>query len=333
LFQIRYLSSAGMDQDSIRLNPPLVTGPMDYQAQAELLSIDAYLDADGRSITQASYSTPAPELGWDSRTNGFYAVNLPENAVVDLSGQWVPGGRIGGFHVLIPEIVEDPVKPSATITIRKTETGYAADVEFLPGTSERSVTHWSDLRVRGTAFVAAIHLNGLGPSPIGTAVPQSRSYLLGALAPGNYTFVVHAVNSPFAAKYPFVIEGEPVEPLQQWQSAVQSLAGSETDVKPLRIDQYAFGDAAAIEPEIRRDVRGPHLRLRHPMPIGADDVEYRVEVSRDLVNWIDATNISPVREILDRPDGSRVRVVEPGSPGGLTPYPFSRIRAVLKQAQ
>jgi len=63
-----------------------------------------------------------------------------------------------------------------------------------------------------------------------------------------------------------------------------------------------------------------------------DDLEYRIEVSQDMIQWVDITDRSVVREIIEGADGRRIRVVEPGVPDGGAAWRFSRIRAVTKAA-
>lgn len=329
VFQIHFDAPAGMDQDSIRLNLPVVTGPTDFKSHASLLNIEVYQSSDGRSITQASYSLAPPEHGWDARANGFYPVRLPENVLADLAGQTVPGGRIGGFHVIIPVLEEDPVKPSTEFALRETADGYFADLTYLPGDSGRSVVEWGPLQLRGTVFAVAIRLGERAAT--GSAAPQSHAYRLGSLAPGNYGVVIHALNSPFANKHPFVIEGEPVEPVVQWESALTSLEPTVSG-QSLRRERYAFGDIKPVEAVLHRDPAGARLLVRHAMPAGTDDLEYRVEVSQDMIYWTDVTDRSVVREIIEAADGRRIRVVEPGVPDGAAAWRFSRIRAVTKAA-
>lgn len=329
LFQIHFDAPAGMDEESIRLHPPVVVGPLDFKSQASLLNIEVYQSSDGRSITQASYSLAPPEHGWDARANGFYSVRLPENVVADLAGQTVPGGRIGGFHVIIPVLEDDPVKPSTEFALRETADGYFADLTYLSGDSGRSVVEWGPLQLRGTVFAVAVRLGERAVT--GSAAPQSHAYRLGSLAPGNYGFVIHALNSPFANKHPFVIEGEPVEPVVQWESALTSIEPTVSG-QSLRRERYAFGDDKPVEAVLHRDPAGARLLVRHAMPAGTDDLEYRVEVSQDMIHWADVTDRSVVREIIEAADGRRIRVVEPGVPDGAAAWRFSRIRAVTRAA-
>jgi hypothetical protein len=329
LFQVHFNSMVGMDEDSVRLHLPVVVGPLDFKSQATLLNLEIYRSEDGSKITQASYSLAPPEHGWDSRANGFYSVRLPENTIADSVGQVVSGGRIGGFHVIIPVIEEDPLRPSTTFDLRESEKGFFADLGYQAGDDGRPVVEWGALQLRGTVFVAAIRL---GERSTAADTPQSHSYRLGPLAPGNYGFVIHAVNAPFASKHPFVIDGEPVDPLMQWTSALQSIDSVAPGEMPRR-DRYAFGDVKPIEPMLRRDADGTRLLVRHAMPIGADDLDYRVEVSQDMIHWNDVSEISTIREIIEKPDGTRVRVVEPGVPDGGAPWPFSRIRALTKETK
>lgn len=329
VFQIHFSSPAGMDEESIRLHLPTVVGPLDFKSQASLLNIEVYQSADGRSITQASYALAAPGHGWDARANGFYSVRLPENAVADLAGQTVPGGRIGGFHVIIPVVEEDPVKPATEFALRETADGFFADLTYLPGDSGRPIVEWGPLQLRGTVFAVAIRLGERAAG--GSVAPQSHAYRLGPLAPGNYGFVIHATNAPFANKHPFVIEGEPVEPLVQWESALTSLAPIASG-QNLRRERYAFGDDKPVEAVLHRDPAGARLLVRHAMPRGVDDLEYRIEVSQDMIQWVDITDRSVVREIIEGADGRRIRVVEPGVPDGGAAWRFSRIRAVTKAA-
>jgi hypothetical protein len=334
LWQIRYFAAAGMDLDSIRSTSPWVVGPREYKQRARFLKLESYHSDDGRALTVATYSTPAPPDGWSARWNGRFTIYLPPDSIFDRAGQALPGGSVGGFFVRISPDDADPEQPRVSLSLRKQEDGYYLDLEFLPGASQWHVAHWGRLHLRGNVFGAPIQL--ADDAQADALAEPRKSYRLGELEPGSYGFVAHSRAPWFISRSSFAIEGEPVAPIEQWNAAINEMSESPAEVG---LFHYAFGllpdegTAVRLTPLLEQDAEGrSSMLLLYPFVAAASDLEYRIEVSKDLASWIDVTEHLIVRREVDRADGAQSRLVVVPVPPGEEPYPFARVRAVLRDS-
>jgi hypothetical protein len=342
-FQIRFRSSHGMNLESIREAPVMVVGPHDYKHRARLVRLDTYHLEDGREFAQAAYLAPAPDHGWTSHANGSYGIFVPHDAIFDQAGHSLEGGRIGGFRVAISPPQIHPERPRIEFSTYEEEGRVFAKVEFHPGDSPLIATHWGDLRLKGHDFVAPVNI--IDGRHVDVAPQPSHTYSLGHLAPGVYGFVVHSLNRNFSSRHVFTVGADDdVSPHAQWEIAMRELAlvrGDDGGVQEGdRLMDYAFGlDSARegrtgiLEPDVARDRAGrPLLVVRHRWVPGASDLAYRIEASRDLVEWVDVTERVQRLESGSRTDGGHWRSVELPAEGD-EPYRFARVRVVPRDQE
>jgi hypothetical protein len=76
-----------------------VSGPNGFSQAGHLVSVNSSSDGTPRS---AVYSITPPSGAWKYTANGTYSVNLQDNTVSDLNGNFAIGGTLGSFKVAAP---------------------------------------------------------------------------------------------------------------------------------------------------------------------------------------------------------------------------------------
>ncbi|MCC5808477.1 MAG: hypothetical protein JJU00_19275 [Opitutales bacterium] len=342
VFQIRYFSPYGMDLESIRAASPGVRGPHGYSERARLLALDTFETAGSDRFVQGSYEVAAPPHGWTARANGSYGIFLPHRAIHDLAGNYLAGGRAGGFKVMIRPGPPPGHRPRLELDVEQSNDGMVyAHLRFLPGASGWAVTHWGkDVHMKGLAFVARAEID---ENPSILPVEFHHSYRLGRLKPGVYRFVWYGSNG-FVSRHIFRVGGDlPAPPFERWRDAVSRLAAERGTALPALDDSawlyhYAFAGSpadpvgrSALHPRVETAGNGKgRLVLEYPEEPYAADVDYRVELSTDLREWTDASGLLRLRELRENLDGTRHRVVEIEPEPDGTVYRFARLRASLR---
>jgi hypothetical protein len=339
VFGIRHYSPHGMDPDSIREAGMVVRGPHDYAETAKVLAIDTYETNTGHRFTQATYSVAPPLHGWVGHYNGFYAIHAPREAIHDQAGNYLPGGRLGGFYVMIRHR-PPPEKPNLDLDVTVDDDGVAfAHLTFHPGDSGWSVARWGErVHLKGLTFAARAEI-GEGASIQQTN--DSHTYRLGRLEAGMYGFAWYGSNG-FVSRHSFRIgDDHPLPPYERWLQAAgeQATALGEEDWQDrASLRHYAF----ALDPADRSETNPLRTSfeidehgerrwvLTHPEVPEAADIVYRVDLSRDLRTWVDGTGLVRVRELRQTRDGDYRRTVEVVKQEGEFPYRFVRIRADLR---
>ncbi len=341
LFQGRYRSPHGMNPDSIREAEIRVRGPQQYSEIADLLAIDTFETEDGNRFTQASYSVAPPRFGWIPHYNGSFGVFVPGETIHDKAGNFLPGGRVGDFHVMIRP-GRPPEGPRLDLEVTVDDDGVAhTHLTFLPGNRGWAVTHWGEhVHTKGLTFVSRAEIDENGSV---LPVVFEHTYRLGRLDPGIYGFVWYGSNG-YVSRHVFRIGDEaPAPPYERWRRLVEDRAaegGEPTDEESggTNFLRYAFAldpdelpGRGLLRAEVERGAEGKHrLLITRPEALLATDIAYRVEVSRDLREWVDATELVVDRELRLAPDGTYRRTVEIAEEEGETPYRFARVRAYLR---
>lgn len=342
LFQIRYHSPHGMDMESIRLAGIRVRGPHGYAEPARLLSLDTFATAEGRRFTQGSYAVDPPPGGWTARVNGTYGVFVPDFTIRDRAGQFLAGGRAGGFAVMIRPWAPPDDRPRLELATEQDGDGVVhAHLRFLPGASGWAVTHWGEeVHMKGLAFVARAEID---ENPSILPAEFRHTYRLGRLPPGIYRFVWHGSNG-FVSHHLFRVDGDDsAPPFQRWRDAHARFATERGHTLAEDISEdgwlfhYAFTgnpgrpfDRKSLNPRFERDGDGAgRFVLEYTEEPFAVDVARGVELSADLRSWVDAAGMVRPRELRENPDGSRTRVLEIKAEEGGTAYWFVRLRASL----
>ena len=332
-FLVRYRSVDPMDPGSIREAALRIAGPDGYRAEVLPESVEIYHD-DHHSFTQALYSAPAPRGGWQAHTNGFYRIGVPPHSIHDQAGRFVPGGAIGGFAVRIEDEPPPPEHPSIDFSLRAEDGVAHVDLRFLPGDSGWRIEEWADRPlVRGSDFIVRVQID----EDAENTDSQANSYRLGQLLPGYYTFHLKGSNG-FVSRHPFRIgDDPPVRPFKAWRTAAGEIHGIAEDDRASRftLREYAFGldpgDGTILYAERSRDENG-HFRLTVTYPeIGsAADLDYRVDISSDLDEWVDATGLVETVRSVAKEDGRIWRTVELTEAAAAVDARFLRVRAVAR---
>lgn len=320
-----------------------VTGPNGFSAAAKLVSSIPSMDPLGR-LYSCSYGLAGPGGSWDAADNGFYQVWVDPKAVVDRNGRTVPRPCIGGFAVRIaPELPPPPPGLEAKVAVAMRDGRWYADVAF-ENSGGWFAAEWGEVRLNGSVFAAGAVLRPLPPGSL-APIPDSfaHSYVLGSPPPGSYSFVFRS-SVGHLALVTFEVPGvAPPSPVEAWAmaSAASGGAGMDDDGDGWpNFAEYCLGmrplvpDEPALQPKaVERDGRR-HLALefRRASATGAA-TGIGVEVSRDLVTWIDAGDL--VEWVAGTPeiDGTEmVEVIQRAAVDGRE-WPYMRLRVDATAAE
>jgi hypothetical protein len=97
-FTVNYSASAPIVTSTFDIHNLFVTGPDGYLEPATFISYSASNDGNTVSVT---YRLKGPASRWTASDNGKYHVYLRSGQVMDADGDYVPGGILGPFKVLI----------------------------------------------------------------------------------------------------------------------------------------------------------------------------------------------------------------------------------------
>ena len=307
----------------------------------------------------ATYVVAAPGGAWDEEDNGFYEVSysyIPGG--VDPATFLPRPISLGGFSVRIfegdPE--PDPDHTHVELSPRQTDDGHwAVDVAIEFGEQGAHVVDWREPVLRGDAFVVSpeiVRAADLLP------VVGEHTYRLGPLEDGVYIFALETdlasevvefvVGDPNGQENGNEVDGQPEvwsEAFERWlklmigNDAAAEFAPGNFDLTDSDGDgladilEFAFGshplrpdDAALPTPHIMRDEEGGgHMALSFNRLVGETDLDYVVEVSRDMKSWIEAEGLVDMidRKLIDA-GTEQVTVCMKGAVGDST-FNFMRV--------
>jgi len=356
-FQLIFEDGDGLDLGSIEAAPVTVyVRNSEEPITADFNGFEDLPDGAPAERAAAVYTLAAPGGEWGAEDNGFYAVAIDAESVLDLLGNPARRERLGGFRVLI---LPNPVEGEIEIAIdfeRHDEGGYAANLQLsalepffarFPDRAER----------RGNTFAIEVGLTAAGEIDPNEPVTQpvtviNERFRLGRLTPGQYWFTV-SLNNGQVAREQLVVEGEPGdggngdapgERIRDWLDSIEfpedappewrdELGDPDNDFLA-NLLEYALGmDPRSRDRETPVSLglvdgeRGRHLALNFTRGTETPGVEYIVEVSNDLGEWRSGGE-DLVWEIFPNLDGSEdVRVCLP-NPVGESEFNYMRLRVV-----
>ncbi len=369
-FGVQFSDAGGLDHESIQDAAVWVVNErLGYRAEARLLSYAGTDDLPSTGAS-ARYEVDAPGGEWDVDDRGRYAVHIEPEKVRDLAGNHLGGSRIGGFKVDIwPEPPGGPLGTAIEIVHSATgEWGANVSLELpeeLAAPDDWAID-WGEVRHFGHVLVAVARYHKIGEAPEdrliappgGGGVQTVRhNYRFGSLREGRYLFVVLS-NLGHFGKERFDVGGaedggvEPPEirPFEAWQAgafmpgdwlalpAMVDPASNPDRDRWTNFEEYAFGfDPLRFDPaeppvscHLLVGERGRHLGIRYREMLAADDVEYRVLASADLLRWDDVTDAVDYVEREASSDGT-VDVLA-CLRGTLEELPYTHLRILARPA-
>jgi hypothetical protein len=102
-FTVTYTDNVAVNVSTIDGADIFVTGTNGYVRDVALVSVDVSSDGSPRAATY-SIVPPAGSF-WSESDNGIYTIWMRTNAVRDIEGAAVPGGRLGEFRVAVPHAI------------------------------------------------------------------------------------------------------------------------------------------------------------------------------------------------------------------------------------
>ncbi len=334
-FRILFNAAAGWNGDPGQA-PVTVNGPSGFSGTAVLVSSIPSLDPLGRFFS-CTYSLTAPGGSWDAADTGEYRVCVDLAGVVDRNGRTLPNPCIGSFPVKIrPDIPPPLPSRQVELAVEMRDGFWFANVSF-ENTGEWFAADWGGLRVHGDVFAAFATLRLLPPGSL-APIPAAftHRYPLGSPPPGRYAFVFKS-SAGHCAAATFVVPGtEPTSPALAWaiNTGTRIEAGLDDDrdgwsnlaefylcMKPNAVDQPAFRQKI-----VTRDGK-QHSAFEFVRLHGAAlTVSVGVEVSRDLITWVDAGNLVDWVPAAPDPDGTQAVEVIQKPAIGSQDWPFMRMK-------
>ena len=96
-FSVNYLDDTGIDTSTVNDGEILVTGPNGFSQTATYMGNETST-MDGKGNSESYYITPGGG-SWNTSNSGTYTVSIVGNKIKDTSGNYVPAGTLGTFHV------------------------------------------------------------------------------------------------------------------------------------------------------------------------------------------------------------------------------------------
>ena len=332
-FMIGFQDSDGLDHESIQSAAVSVHGPDGFEAEATLETYISTLDPLGAGAS-ATYSLAAPGDTWDAEDSGGYRVSIDASAVLDLAGNPLARGELGGFTVRI--LPEPPVLPgNVEITTRLDDGVWIADVKIED--EGIRVTNWGEELIRhGRSILALAEAVEIDPNENTPGVPPNNEhrYTIGALSPGYYVFVFKS-DLGHCGIARIRVPGMGDGGFNAWKEWMRDGIAAGEDAR-FNFLAYAFAmrqdrhPAPEVEPAIFEGEDGRrHGGLRFRRLHGADDVEFIIQCSRDMIEWQDAGGLA---EIIDREiDIDGTEIVHVCLVDSLSDCEFPFLRVVAKQ--
>src|SRR5262249_41009940 len=97
---IKYVDETAVKYSTLDNADIRITGPGGFNV---LATFDSGSPASNAPTINASYHFTPPGGSWDFADDGIYTVTMESNAVTDNVGNFVPGGTLGTFKVVIPQ--------------------------------------------------------------------------------------------------------------------------------------------------------------------------------------------------------------------------------------
>ncbi len=334
---VYYTSVDPLDLESIHDTAVDISGPGGYRLTVTPDEIVSNQEVNGEYRVGVLYSAPAPGGVWRAADNGYYRVSVPGRSIRDEAGRFFDGGVLSGFLVAISPPAEPPARPLVTVSRRIVDDVAFADLTFDPRDSGWSIVDWPErLHFSGTEVIAFLAIDEEAKA----TETQFHSFRLGKLPPGYYTFRVEGSNG-FVSRHTVRISNQPpVRPIDAWRTAAGEAANMPVEERQERLSlrEYAFGldgeengrGTILTAETVTTPDGGTRLLARYPETFSASDLNYRIEISNDLNNWVDATGLVETIEAVSDADGRiwcTIQLNEPVTHGAR----FLRVRAILSE--